>query len=175
MKIEHELPDIAVVRFRTIAEALIASSGTHHLNDLSVRVLNTLHLNRQSKAEAVVLEVLHQPLVAMYEDVSEYRRTLAVVSLEKEMNLNDFFQALNESNYYPASMSESVSYLRALRGRGVNVSPIFHLGTFILDDQYREQRLLVRDNGTVELVPSYPMTKLKAYYWIVVVKKERSR
>lgn len=173
MNIEHEIVGVSVIRCRTIAHALALTQGKHHLHDLSAFILGTMRLDRRSERDLALLNILHEPLWRDYEGAEEYEKTLALVSLEKEMLVPDFRKALGELGYYPASMSESASFLMALMHRGTKAYPVFHLGTAIRDEKFQEYRLLVREGGVTEFIPFYPAaTKLKAYYLIVAVKKE---
>lgn len=173
MNIGHEIVGVSVFRYRTVAHALVPTQRKHHPRDLAALVLGMTRLNKQNQGDPALLSVLQEPLWQGYEGAKGYERTLALVSLEKEMLVPDFRRALDERGYYPASMSESASYLIALMRRGTEAYPVFHLGTVIRDEKFREYRLLVREGGVTEFVPFYPATtKLKAYYLIVAVKKE---
>lgn len=173
MNIEHEIAGIKVIRYRTVAHALALTQGKHHLHDLPAFILSTMRLDRRSEEGLALLNILHEPLWQDYEGAGEYEKTLALVSLEKEMLIRDFCKAIGEQGYYPASMSESASYLVALMHSGTRAYPVFHLGTAIRDEKFREYRLLVREGGVTEFIPFYPAaTKLKAYYLVVAVKKE---
>jgi hypothetical protein len=123
--------------------------------------------------EMELAEMLLQPLPTEYGDGTERTETLAIVSLEWEMERKEFYEELAKSDYYPAGMSESMSYLPILSTKDVIVDTIFHLGTLLLNVKYMEFRLLTRSNGYVEAIPFYPATKLKSYYHVVVVKKEK--
>ena len=173
MNIEHEIDGISVTRYPTIAHALALTQGKHHLHDLPAFILSTMRLDRRSEEDLALLNILHEPLWRDYEGAEGYEKTLALVSLGKEMLIPDFRKALDEQGYYPASMSESASYLVTLMHQGTRAYPVFHLGTAIRDEKFREYRLLVREGGVTEFIPFYPAaTKLKAYYLIVAVKKE---
>lgn len=174
MKIEHEIVGVGITRYRTIAHALALIQGKHHLHDFSSFVLSTMRLDRKKEEDLPLLDLLHEPLRREYEGAETYEKTLALVSLEKEMLVQDFCKTLDERGYYPASTSESASYLLALMHRGTRAYPLFHLGTAIRDEKFQEYRLLMREDDKIEFIPFYPATtKLKAYYLIVAVKKER--
>ncbi|MFZ2983954.1 MAG: hypothetical protein WA053_02615, partial [Minisyncoccia bacterium] len=95
----------------------------------------------------------------------------ALASLDTEVGVREFYEELDRKGYFPESLSEGSAYLALLLAGGVKIGAVLHLGTFILDEEYREQRLLTREHGRAELIPLYHATKLKSYYHIVVVKK----
>lgn len=167
MKIEYEIQDVKVIRRRTIAEALALHPDVYHLDMFSGLLSGDFLVKNPSSPEA-----LYKPLLQEHEGEEVYWRTCALATLGEEWRVSEFYQALRGKGYYPAGMSESSAYLSALKERGVEVSTIIHLGTCIIDDTCREQRLLTRGNTKVELVPWYTATKLKSYYHVVVVKEE---
>jgi len=173
MKIEHEKAGVVVTRYGTLAAALAVASGKHHLHNLSSLVMRKLNLEKGRGGTGAALPgMLHEPLWRDYEGDARYVRTLAIAAPEREMSIREFTESLDERGYCPASMSESASYLSVLAARGVKATPIFHLGTFIIDENFQEYRLLVRGGGEIDLIPFYPATaKLKPYYVIVVAKK----
>lgn len=174
MKIEHEKAGVVVTRYGTLAAALAVASGKHHLHDLSSLVMRKLNLGKaRGGVNAALPSVLHEPLWREYEGDARYVRTLAIAVPERETTIRDFSEFLYEKGYCPASVSEGASYLPVLAARGVKATPVFHLGTLILDENFREYRLLVRDGGEIDLIPFYPATtKLKPYYVIVVARKK---
>ena len=176
MKIEHEIKDVQMVRYRTISEALIVGLGKHLLDGISNRILDTLHLLNADE-ESELSEVLHEPLWRVYEDEKSCTQTCALVSMEQEMTEHEFRLALtkNDHQYVPASISEAMSYLPVLKEKGIEVDFVFHLGTSFRTEKFFEQKILTRKNGTVELVPFYHATKLKPHYTIVVVKEEKKQ
>src|ERR1035437_247794 len=178
MKLEHEVEGVGIDWFRTVEEALAAGLGKPSpVKAISGLVLNTLHLDSKNKVrlekEEELAELLRQPLTGEYEDGMRHTETLALVSLEWEMERKEFYEELAKSDYYPAGLSESMSYLPILATKNIVVDAIFHLGTLLLNEKYTEFRLLTRSNGYVEAIPFYPATKLKPYYHVVVVMKEK--
>ncbi|OGG78608.1 hypothetical protein A3A36_01015 [Candidatus Kaiserbacteria bacterium RIFCSPLOWO2_01_FULL_52_12b] len=169
MKIEHEI-SVRVVRYRTIKKALVASFKKGTRKVVKQTFLGLLPKRKMTETERELAEILHQPLLKGYEGESVYERTLALTSVEKEIEVRDFYQQLAELEYYPASISEGLSFMRT---SGVEVDKILHLGTCIRNEKFLEKRLLTRKNGVVELEPFFPATKLKPHYHIVVVKKEK--
>lgn len=178
MEIKYEIPDVRIVRYPTIAKALEVGfskvSGSHALSRL---VLHTLHLDtktqKQLKAEQELVEMLSHPLELDGEG-EEYQRTLALVTLVGEMKAQEFFERLGKSGYYPASVSEAMAYLPILAEKGIAVDAVFHIGTSFRNEKHEEFRLLTRSKGEVELIPFYHHgARLKQYYHIVVVKKEK--
>jgi hypothetical protein len=163
VKIIHEIKEIRIVRCRTIAEALIRG-GYHkqHVDIVSGLIHGTFRVDNFSH-----FDVLYEPLMKEYEGDDVYFRTCALASLDREMSVPEFYRVIDREGYYPASISEGSSYLTL----GM-VENVIHLGTFIRDESYHEQRLLTRGNGKVEFVPFFSATKLKPYYRVVVVKKE---
>lgn len=172
MKIEHETPGVLVVRHSTPAEAIAASMGKPFVKSTSELVLSRLHLDRQSRREQDIADLLREPLAKDYEGEVMYERTLALVSLEKEIGIPEFFQEVIQKGYYPGSFSEGMSYFPILASHGIIVDALFHLG-LILRIRKMEWRLLMRGNGSMELIPFFPITKLKPFYRLVVVKAEK--
>ncbi len=173
MKIEHEIKDVGIVRGRSIAEALAARAGSRFFGGLPHLLLNTLSRNKPpnvSAEERELAEVLHEPLWKEYEGERICKRTLALASLDKGMSIRECYRELGNACYYPASISEGMSYLSARTAPSGEAGLILHLGT-ILRIEYREYRLLTRKNSAVALVAIYPATQLKPHYKIVVVKK----
>ncbi|MFI5260479.1 MAG: hypothetical protein ACHQU0_01640 [Candidatus Paceibacteria bacterium] len=163
VKIVDEIPEVKIVRCRTIAEALIRGGFHPQKVDLvSGLIHGTFHPTVTASAD-----VLYEPLAKEHEGDMEYCRTCAIASLDAEMTVSELYRALDKAGYYPASISEGASYLSMHM-----VENVMHLGTLIRDERYQEYRLFTRGNGKVEFVPFYSATKLKAYYKIVVVKKE---
>jgi hypothetical protein len=109
----------------------------------------------------------------LWDESEEYTRTLALVTFAGEMKAKEFFERIEKSGYYPASVSEGMAYLPILAEKGIDVDTVFHLGTSFRDEKYTEFRLLTRSNGEVEPIPFFSATRLKQYYHIVVVKKEK--
>jgi len=166
VKIEHEIKDVKIVRCENIAKALEQVYGKYH-SDLiaglmsgSFRVENLPHLR-----------VLQEPLEGWSEGDESYTRDCAMAILSGTWKIPAFYRALDEKGYYPASMSESAAYLKQLKRRGIEIGTILHLGTHIINEKCQEERLLVRENGTVEPIPIYGETALKAFYRVVVAKK----
>lgn len=175
MKIEHEIQDVEIVRYRTIADALTAGLGKHLLDGPSNRILNALHLDRPTEVSLKLSETLREPLRKWYESGEAYRRTLALVSLDGEMTAHDFRRKLAEDGYYPASVSEGMSYIRLLTARRIEVDGVLHLGTFLRTETFEEKRLLTRKNGDIELIAFHSAMKLKSYYRIIAVKEEKKQ
>lgn len=176
MKIEH-MENVRVVRHHTEAEAVIAGLGKHALNGVSNRILSLLHLERTDPAERELAEVLRSPLWREYEGEPVYDRTCALVSLEGDMGVHEFYEELAEKDYFPASVSEGMSYLPVLSANKIEVETVFHLGTatFVGEHNEKERRLLTRKQGSVELIPFYHATRLKPHYHIVVVRKAEKK
>lgn len=177
MKIEYEMADVKIVRYLTIAKALeVGFDRFKRSKALSKLVFHTLHLDtktpKQLKAEQELQEMLAQPL-GIWDEIEEYTRTLALITFSGEMKAKEFFERLEKSGYYPASVSEGMAYLPILAERGIVADTVFHLGTSFRDEKYMESRLLTRSNGEVEPISFFSATRLKQYYHIVVVKKEK--
>jgi len=177
MKIEYEVANVQIVRYLTAEKVIeVGFSKIKESNPLSKLVLHTLHLDTktpmQLKAEQELHEMLAQPL-GMWDEREMYTRTLALVTFAGEMKAQEFFERLEKSGYYPASVSEGMAYLPILAEKGIAVGAVFHLGTSFRDEKYTEFRLLTKSKGEVEPIPFFSTMKLKQYYHIVVVKKEK--
>ena len=176
MKIEYETKDVKIVRYRTPAEALASGFRAGISGSLSRIVLDTLYKGKPAEVDELA-EALREPLWREYEGEKTYERTLALISLSREMEIREFYQKLNEleSGYYPASLSEGMSYLPVLAKDGVQADVVIHLGTSFRDEEYHERRLLTKKNGSAELVAFYPATRLKPHYKLIVVKREKKQ
>ena len=171
MKIEREIENVRIVRYSTIAETLLPVFKKSHADIVSGLMGGDFRVNNFSQQEQ---EVLSKPLARYYEGDRVYRRTCALVSLDRDWTHAEFFHELADTVYYPAGISEGISYATLLIERGVRIDAIFHLGARILDEKYQELRLLTREDGRCEFIPFYSATKLRPYYHIVVVKKENT-
>lgn len=175
MKIEYEIKNVKVVRHHTIAEALTMGLGNRLTDNLFRFVRDLLRQSRSLDEKEELIEVLGEPLLKEYEGKKTYERTIALVSLDKEIGIREFYQELAKGEYYPASVSEGMSYLPILASDGVRIDAVLHLGTFLRNEEYIEQRLLTRKNGSAALVAFHPTMKLKPYYRIIVVKAEKKQ
>lgn len=175
MKIEYEIKNVKVVRHHTIAEALTMGLGNRLTDNLFRFIRDLLRQSRSLDERKELIEVLSEPLSKEYEGKKTYERTIALVSLDKEIKIREFYQELAKSEYYPASVSEGMSYLPILASSGVRVDALFHLGTFFRNEEYIEQRLVTRRNGSAALIAFHPTMKLKPYYHIIVVKNEQGK
>lgn len=178
MNILYEISDVKIEPYRTVAEALEAGFRKFAKEKaISKAVLHTLHLDNKTKAalekEEEIEIMLRQPLWSGYESELSYTRTLALVSLESKIEVKDFCRELAQSGYFLASLSESMSYVPILINQHIKIDYILHLGTILRNERFEEFRLLTKNKGESELISFYPGTKLKPYYHIVVVKKEK--
>ena len=175
MKIEHEMKSVRIVRHHTIADALMVGLSKYPLDGLSNRIFSALHLNKPTVAEQELAEMLYQPLWREYEGETVYERTLALISLDMEIGVHEFYQELVKNDCYPASFSEGMSYLPVLVASDVMIDAVLHLGTSLRDEKWMEYRLLTREKGNVELIHFYSAMKLKSYYRTIVVKEEKKQ
>lgn len=157
MKIAHRIKGVKVVKYDNFAEALIAGLGRYR-TDIS----------------DMIAALLQESLGNRYEEEGCVYCQCALASLEREMSVHELYEILEDTDYRLADFSESMSYLRLLRKRGVALGSILHLGTFICGEDFREQRFLTKGDGTVKFVNFYPATKLEPSYDIVVVEKEKT-
>ena len=171
MRIEHEIKDVKVVRYGSIADALSPLYGKGSYEKQRTDIVGSL-MSGELHVVHPHIRALHERLSRVHEGEPTYRRTCALVTLEREWKVREFYDALADREYYPAGVSEGVSYLLLLKSHKAITGSVAHLGTRILDEQFREQRLLTKEDGNVELIPVYGETKLKPYYRVVVVKKE---
>lgn len=164
MKIIQEVPDVEVIRYRTVAESLRASYG----NWLFTADALLSRKNRNHEC----LGFLDRPLSFEYEGKPSYTRTMALVELSEDVKVQEYYKALAGKGFYPASVSEGLSFLFTLRHP--KVDQVFHLGTVFRDDSYTEYRLLTRKGGGVEFVAFYPnATKLKTHYNLVAIRMKK--
>ena len=170
MKIEYEIKDVKVVRHSTIAAALATVYGPAVHAKERVDLVGGL-MGRNFHVADPHYYLLHQPLAREYEGESVYRRTCALVTLDRDWQPSEFSQELDKKGYYRASTSETVAYLGRFKEQRVDLGTVVHLGTFILDDVYQQRRLVTRD-GKVDLPVVLPTTRLKHYHMIVVIEKE---
>jgi hypothetical protein len=168
MKFEYEMKDVRIVRHLTLAEALTPVFGISRIDIVSGLLSGNFHAENRSQTD-----VFSERLAKEYEGDRVYRRTCVLVSLDRDWNSAEFFRELVKNSYYPASVSEGVSYLTELLRQGKKVESVFHLGTRILSEDFREQRLLMKGSGKYELVPFYSSTKIKARYHVVAIKEEK--
>lgn len=156
MKIEHETKGVLVTRYATIASAF------------------AIGLKERRKGIITELERFREPLAHVYEGEMRYTRTLALASLKQEMRVGEFYIALRGLGYYPASMSEDVSFLFELVRRRIKVGTVLHLGTILRED-FKEQRLVTNEEKGGNIIDFYPQTMLKSHRSIIVVKHEGIR
>ena len=167
MKIGHREQDVEVIRHSSIAEALLLDFG-YHENVFLRRLLEVFRVDAPQNVDAVF-----EPLTKDYENEHAYRKTCALASLETVMSVHDFYRALEKDGYYPASVSEGLSYLSVLKRKGVEIGTILHLGTFVCDEDFQEQRLLTKGTGRMKLIGFPCKGSLKAHYQVVVIEKEK--
>lgn len=167
IQVAHMIEGVIVVRHPTPLEALEAGFGKPKIAQGFFRS------DKQIAKDIELTELLSQPLSWEHEGEARYTRTMALVYLEWEMEEHAFNVELAKSDFYPASLSESMAYLPMLAARGIAFGAVFHLGVALRDEEFREFRLLTRGKGEVEKIPMYQATKLKQFYRIVVVKKEK--
>lgn len=169
MKLLH-IKDFVVTRHYTIAETLVKGSGEHPSADLFARFLDKLHLNKTTEADLELKRLLHEPLWREYEGEQVYQRTGALVVLDRRWSVPEYDAALAEKGFYPASISEGVSYLADSK---TEVNSVFHLRTFLQGNGGTEYRLLTKSDGSAELIPFYRPTCIKQYYTLVAIKEKK--
>ena len=175
MKIEHEVTGVRVVRKNTIAETLTSYLNGRFSGAHPYLFLSKLFSRKSLEERLDLSSVLYGPLWKEYEGERAYERTFALVSLDMETDIREFYREVCEAGYYPASISEGLSFALVLSARSIDVDPMFHLGTVLFSREYVEQRLLTKKNGECEIVALYPTTKLKPHYKIAVLKKTREQ
>lgn len=169
MKIEHEVQDVSVVRYRTAREAISSIPGPHQITERATNIFRRLSGAKLEQNDT--LTVLDEPLWKEYEGDTVYVRTCARVVLERLMTRVELVRELAGLGYYPASLSESVACVVRLKESGVQMEDIFCLGAVFLTKQYEEMRLLLKKGGDVELVRYFPETRLRPSIRIVAVKE----
>lgn len=186
MKIEHHL-QTEVSRFATVNDALCAlysnksgksHGGTHRIDIVSGLMHGTFHGEKPSvradpRGELALATVRRQVLSREFEGLAPYQLTCARLSLDREWRIPELWHALDTREYLPAGMNESTAYLRLLAASGVPLGTTFHLGTHIVNDLYQEQKLLVFDDGRLELVTVYGGTVVRPHWHVVVARKEK--
>lgn len=182
MRIEHEL-EVKVSRYATVNDALRAlytvRKNAHSIDVVSGLMYGSFHIEKPSElgdpcGEIAITTLRRQALSREYEGPLSYIQTCAHVSFSREWNLSELYRTLEEKEYVPASTSESTAYLRLMLALGLPIGTTFHLGTHIVNERYEVQRLLVHDDGRVELVTIYEKTKVRPPWHVVVVKKNKS-
>ncbi|GEM_PF-3332087 len=130
--------------------------------------------------ESAVETMLRVPLTGAYdEDLVDkhtkekysYVRACAFVTLTEEWSIPKLRKALEKHEYVPAGTIETVAYLKLLRGLGVTMGTVLHLGTHIVNEECKEHLLLIHDNGKVEALDRYSTTMVRPYWHIVVAEK----
>jgi hypothetical protein len=188
VKIEYEL-ETKVSRYATVDDALFALYGkgkavalrqeSHRIDMAEGLMYGTFLVPKQpvsidSRGEVAVEAIRRQSLARAYEGALVYDRTCAHVSFVREWRIPELYAALDDKGYVPAGTSESIAYLKLLLTRGVAIGSTFHLGTHVVNELYEEQKLLVHDNGKVELVTMYGRTVVRPHWHIVATKKEKT-
>lgn len=171
MIIEHESKDIKILRYGTLALALTSVYGGKHYEDRRHDIVQGL-MTSEFWAHNPNYEMLHAPLAWAYECELEYTRSFALISFERECGIGEFCCELLSKNYVPAGTNETVAFLRELKKRRIAFGSILHLGTRFLDEQFREQLLVTREDGRPDFHLSCGM-KLKPCYQIVIAKIEK--
>lgn len=181
MDITYEVKGVEIVPFPTVAAALLAGLGKDYLQRPAPSFFEGLLSKRRGRKEEQLQrelawrkEQLNRPLSGAHEVLEPYQKTLALVSVGREIGVHAFYEALTAEKYYPANLNEGMAYLQCMAG--VDIETVFHLGKRFLDDALLERRLLTRRSDGFEFVPYYPrMTKLKPFYHVVVVKEEKPK
>lgn len=185
MEIIHEIKGVQVTQFPTVAAALLAGLGKGYAKKSSRLVSELLLLLTNDRPKQLGEELhaeldwraeqLNYPLLQRGEAPEPYERTLALVAVEQELVVSDFYKALAEKKYHPADLNESMSYL-SLTSRMVDIEVVFCLGKRFLDNTLQERRLLTRKSGGVIEFPLYypHVTKLKRFYNVVAVREEET-
>jgi len=162
LKISHELK-IVVHPKRTALEALGIGEQKTALKKFAD---TTLEPRKKEK----LLELMGKQVLSR-EDETEYEKTVALASLERSLLACEIYKELKELDFYPAGLSETISYLD--EAKDVPVSSIIVLGMRLLDDECKEIRLVIKENS-FELETMYPRKPIKQHFQIVVVKEEKS-
>jgi hypothetical protein len=187
VKIEHEM-ETDVSRYATLYDALRALFAVryaekpkiqrHRVDMVAALMYGTPRTEKasvvvDSRGEVAIETILQKALSREYEGALTYKRVCALVSLDREWGIAELYRALDERDYIPAGTSESTSYLRLMAARGIIVGTTFHLGTHIVNELFEAQKLLVHENGRVELITQYDRTAVRPNWHIVVAKKEK--
>lgn len=187
MRIEHHL-QTEVSRFATVNDAFRAlypkkrgekpQHDARRMDVVSGLMNGTFYTEKPAvqaspRGEAAIASIRRQVLSREFEGLVPYQLTCAHVSFEHEWRIPDIWHALEKRDYRPAGMNESTAYLRLLVGRGIPIGATFHLGTHIVNELFQEQKLLVFDDGRLELVDIYGETLVRPHWRIVVAKKEK--
>lgn len=173
MKIEHEIANVRVSRYDTVSNALMAVYGKYHLDLVSGLVQGSFRIENQPHLDMLQQWALKKP----YDPDEDYfySRDCALAVLDNPWKIEDLLRSIDERGFYAASTSETTAYLRELKQRQIKFGAIVHLGTHIVSERdFREKRLLVRANGTVEMLTIYGgATLLKASCEVVLSRKPK--
>ncbi|MEK7614464.1 MAG: hypothetical protein AAB428_02245 [Patescibacteria group bacterium] len=162
MKISHKLR-VLVHRKRTIIETLETWIQKTALKKFAQWALGS------EKTKKLSGLIDNQVLSREYEGETTYEKTMALASLERNTLVCGVYNELKELGYYPAGLSETISYLS--EAKDVSVGSIVVLGMRLLDDDFKEMRIIIKENG-VESETAYPEKPLKQHFQVVVIKEE---